>query len=131
MGRAYSKLGKCNELLSHHKVQSQFHLNEALKYFNKYCLECEYLFDNYVKSYYTELSRLEMKRHLIKSNEEITNVQNNNGLCEVDEPVDIFDLELEVHNKMKELCEQIYIDYDASYAKLANFYTLMDIRMNR
>ena len=55
MGRAYSKLGKCNELLSHHKVQAQFYLSEALRYFNEYCCECEFLFENYVKSYFYDL----------------------------------------------------------------------------
>jgi hypothetical protein len=35
---------------------------------------------------------------------------------------------VDIHELMKDLCEQIYIDYDASFAKLATFYTLVDAK---
>lgn len=37
---------------------------------------------------------------------------------------------LDIHELMKDLCEQIYIDFDASFAKLAHFYTVLDIKNN-
>ncbi len=124
MGRAYSKLGKCNELLSHHKVQSQFYLNEALKYFNEYCKECEFLYDNYVKTYFNQLKKID--QHKKSTSNDINKIAINEDVNE-----HAIGFETQVHNIMKDLCEQIYIDYDVSFAKLANFYTFVDTKLNR
>lgn len=94
MGRSYAKLGKCNELLSHNKINSQIYLNESIKYYNEYCRECEYLFEIYAKSYFCRLNEA------------------TSGSTDSDE---------EINFMMKELSEQIYIDYDTSLAKLASF----------
>ena len=121
IGRAYSKLGKCNELLSNHKVQSQFHLNEALKYFNEYCKVCEYLFENYARAYVNSIVT-----NRDQSIEEAVNSEENaDSLSEESDHGSSM-----ANSVMKELCEQIYIDYDASFAKLANFYNLIEARFN-
>jgi len=131
MGRAYSKLGKCNELLSHHKVQAQFYLNEALKYFNEYCRECEFLFENYVKTYFDQLKKTEQLQKSKSTSPNQNQMKNENLIVREDETDDLLGFEMKVHHIMKDLCEQIYIDYDVSFAKLANFYTLVDSKINK
>ena len=136
MGRSYAKLGKCYELLSQQdSAESQFYLREALKYYDYYSKECFYLFENYAKSYFAKLEgkKSHKKRHSRnkkkKVNFEDDQLNEEENENEEDEEVeheqvvakneDLFE---EINFLMKDLSEQIYIDYDTSLAKLASFY---------
>ena len=145
MGRSYAKLGKCNELLSQYKLNPQLYLNEALKYYNQYSKECQYLFDNYAKAYFVKLEEKKLKSELRKkqkhikkkrkksvdmSRSELNESEDDDGNEEENKSkeLDFFEETYqEINLIMKDLSEQIYIDYDTSLAKLASFYYSFDL----
>jgi hypothetical protein len=130
MGRSYAKLGKCYELLSQQKLgESQYFLREALKYYNNYCIECFYLFENYAKSYFTKLEEkklLDKFKKSFKKTKKKSSDDHEENFSEKYEKrgEDMFE---EINLLMKDLSEQIYTDYDTSLAKLASFYFTFDV----
>ena len=130
MGRSYAKLGKCYELLSQQKLnESQYFLREALKYYNNYCKECFYLFENYAKSYFSKLEEKKIQDKLKKS---LKKNKKKNQLDDDENDIEQFDkrgedMYEEINLLMKDLSEQIYIDYDTSLAKSASFYFSFDV----
>jgi tetratricopeptide (TPR) repeat protein len=100
IGRTYAKLGKSNELLSQScssRNDAKFYLHEAIKFYSEYSNECEYLFKSYVELY------LANKRVQVNKDEDKETLE-------------------EIDQLLNDLCEQIYIDYDTSLAKLASFH---------
>jgi hypothetical protein len=131
MGRSYAKLGKCYELLSQQRLnESQYFLREALKYYNLYSKECLYLFENYAKSYFSKLedkkSRDKLRKSLKKKKKmsQVVDEKENDSEQHVKRDDDLYE---EINLLMKDLSEQIYIDYDTSLAKSASFYFSFDV----
>jgi hypothetical protein len=131
MGRSYAKLGKCYELLSQQRLnESQYFLREALKYYNLYSKECLYLFENYAKSYFSKLedkkSRNKLRKSLKKKKKmsQVVDEKENDSEQHVKRDDDLYE---EINLLMKDLSEQIYIDYDTSLAKSASFYFSFDV----
>ena len=98
VGRACAKLAKCTHLLSLNELNSQAFLIDAQNYYQEYCRECEYLYDKYVKSFLMKFSGSE--------NSEI-----DSDKSQIDD----------LNQKIKDLCEQIYTDFDNAISKLASF----------
>ncbi|CAF0924045.1 unnamed protein product [Brachionus calyciflorus] len=110
IGRSYAKLAKCTELLSENN--NQIYLNEALGYYNEYCRECEFLYDKYVKSFFIRFNESEN----ISENDLDSNSNEN------------------LNSKLKDLCDQIYLEFDLSLSKSALFTSIFkperSIRIN-
>lgn len=98
IGRAYAKLAKCTHFLSFNKITTQAYLIDAQNYYQEYCRECEFLYDKYVKSF------------LIRFSESETS-ENDSEKSQI----------VDLNPRLKELCDQIYIDFDNSICKLALF----------
>jgi tetratricopeptide (TPR) repeat protein len=129
IGRSNARLAKCCQLLSD---KNPIYLDESLNYYNTYAKECLYLFENYAKPYFIQLDRKKKLSKLSKtrSNTEKFNSESQNSfadftnenlvLDEVDEEGD--SLNEEFKQMSNDLIEQIYLDYDTSLTKLAQYY---------
>ena len=129
IGRSNARLAKCCQLLSE---KNQIYINESLNHYNSYAKECLYLFENYAKPYFLQLDR---KKKISKLNKKRANTEKfnsesqnsfaefNNDNLEVHELTDEEDsLNEDVKQMSNDLIEQIYLDYDTSLTKLAQYY---------
>ncbi|RNA23122.1 Tetratricopeptide repeat 28 [Brachionus plicatilis] len=98
VGRAYAKLAKCTHFLSFNKINPQAYLIDAQNFYQEYCRECEFLYDKYVKSFMMKFSESETSEN--GSEKSLGN---------------------DLNQKLKDLCDQIYTDFDNSISKLAMF----------
>jgi tetratricopeptide (TPR) repeat protein len=131
IGRSSARLAKCCQLLAE---KNPVYINESLKYYNSYAKECLYLFENYAKPYFLQLdrnknkntSKLSKKRintEKFNSESQISFAEFSNDNVEVDEIDDEEDsLNQDVRQIANDLIEQIYLDYDTSLTKLAQYY---------
>lgn len=65
LGRSFAKMGKSYEFMYAKTRKNGDYFNQAALFYSKYCSECKYLYNMYIKSYFTSMEHLKGNLTLI------------------------------------------------------------------
>jgi tetratricopeptide (TPR) repeat protein len=66
LGRSFAKMAKSYELMFAGDRKSVEHYDQAIRFYTKYCLQCKYLYEVYIKSYFFNIEILKGKYSKVK-----------------------------------------------------------------